>query len=156
MQTIMPNAASLFAAVSLAIIAFVVSGQVMPLFPDGKDFGYFTLVNMIIGAVVGWKVMGPRAGRGFTPGINNGLTGVAVMVIWAVFVQGCYEMFRLAMRNRYGGPFDAVMGIFEVGYDYVGDVFYAGQTVQWHIIITLTLGAVIGGLITEYVSRIWR
>lgn len=150
MQTIMPNAASLFAAVSLAIIAFVVSGQIMPLFPDGKDFGFFTLINMAIGIAVGWKVMGPRAGRGFTPGINNGLTGVAVMVFWGLFVQGCYEMFRLAMRNRYDGAFEAILAIFEIGYE------YAVLIAQPNIIITLILGAIIGGLVTEYVSRIWR
>nr|WP_050927737.1 TrgA family protein [Aestuariivita boseongensis] len=146
----MPNAASLFAAVSLAVIAFIVSGQIMPLFPEGKDFGYFTFVNMAIGAAVGWKVMGTRAGRGFTPGINNGLTGVAVMVFWALFVQGCYEMFRLAMRNRYDGAFDAIMGIFEVSYD------YAVTIAQPNIIATLLIGAVCAGLVTEYVSRKWR
>ena len=150
MQTIMPNAASLFAAVSLAVVAFVVSGQIMPLFPEGKDFGYFTLVNMIIGILVGWKVMGPRAGRGFTPGVNNGLTGVAVLVFWGLFVQGCYEMFRLAMRNRYDGPFEAVMGIFEIGYE------YAVLIAQPNIIIALIVGAICSGLVTEYVSRIWR
>jgi len=146
----MPNAASLFAAVSLAIIAFVVSGQIMPLFPDGKDFGYFTLINMAIGIAVGWKVMGPRAGRGFTPGVNNGLTGVAVMVFWGLFVQGCYEMFRLAMRNRYDGPFEAVLAIVEIGYE------YAVLIAQPNIIIALIVGAICGGLVTEYVSRIWR
>ncbi len=150
MQTIMPNAASLFAAVSLAVIAFVVSGQIMPLFPEGKDFGYFTIVNMIIGILVGWKVMGPRAGRGFTPGINNGLTGVAVMVFWGLFVQGCYEMVRLAMRNRYDGPFEAILAIFEIGYE------YALLIAVPNIIGALIVGAICGGLVTEYVSRIWR
>lgn len=150
MQTIMPNAASLFAGLSLAVLAFVVSGQVMPLFPEGKDFGNFTYYNMAIGFAVGWKVMGPRGGRGFTPGINNGLTGVAVLVFWCLFVQGCYEMFRLAMRNRYDGAFDAIMGIFEVSYD------YALTIAQVNIIVTLLIGAVIAGLVTEYAARTWR
>ena len=146
----MPNAASLFGAISLAIIAFIVSGQIMPLFEEGKDFGYFTWVNMAIGVVVGWKVMGPRAGRGTVPGVNNGLTGVAVMVFWCLFVQGCYEMFRLAMRNRYDGPFEAILAIFEISYD------FALTIAQPNILITLLIGAVVGGLVTEHVSRIWR
>ena len=53
---------------------------------------------------------GQTRGRGWTAGINNGLTGVASLVFWALFVQGCYEMFRLAMRNRYDGPFEAAQG----------------------------------------------
>ena len=146
----MPNAASLFAGISLAVIAFIVSGQIIPLFEEGKDFGYFTVVNMVIGAVIGWKLMGPRAGRGMTPGINNGLTGVAVMVFWALFVQGCYEMVRLAMRNRYDGPFEAVLAIFEIGYE------YAVLIAVPNILITLFIGAVCAGALTEYISRIWR
>ncbi|MCE8006741.1 TrgA family protein [Aestuariivita sp.] len=146
----MPNASSLIAATCLAVLAFVVSGQIIPLFEEGKDFGYFTLVNMAIGAVVGWKVMGPRAGRGLTPGINNGITGVAVLVFWALFVQGCVEMVRLAMRNRYDGPFEAIIAIFEIGYDYA--VIIAVP----NVLITLAIGALASGLITEHVSRIWR
>ena len=146
----MPNAASLFAAIGLAIIAFVVSGQIIPLFPEGKDFGYFTVVNMIIGLAVGWTVMGPRAGRGWTPGINNGLTGMAVLVIWCLFVQGCYEMYQRALRNRYDGPFEAILAIFEIIYE------YALLIAVPNILITLVVGAFAAGAVTEYVSRIWR
>ena len=150
MRRIMPNAPSLIAATCLAIIAFIVSGQIMPLFEEGKDFGYFTHVNMVIGAIVGWKLLGPRAGQGMTQGLTNGITGVAVMVFWALFVQGCYEMFRLAMRNRYGGPFEAVLAIFEIGYE------YAILIAQPNILATLAVGALFTGALTEYISRIWR
>lgn len=150
MQRIMPNAASLFAGLSLAVIAFIVSGQIIPLFPEGKDFGYFTVVNMAIGALVGWFLMGRRAGQGITPGVTNGITGVAVMVFWALFVQGCYEMVRLAMRNRYDGPFEAILAIFEIGYEY--GVIIAQPNILW----TLVIGAVCSGLLAEYISRIWR
>ena len=50
----MPNAARLAAAVSLAILAFILSGQIMPLMPEGTDFGYFTIINMTLGILVGW------------------------------------------------------------------------------------------------------
>lgn len=150
MRRIMPNAPSLFAGLSLAIIAFIVSGQVIPLFEEGKDFGYFTPVNMIIGLLVGWKLMGPRAGGGITPGITLGITSVVVMVFWALFVQGCYEMFRLAMRNRYDGPFEAIIAIFEIGFE------YALLIAQPNIIATLAFGALFTGVMIEYISRIWR
>lgn len=146
----MPDAARLVAAVSLAIIAFIVSGQIMPLMPEGTDFGFFTPVNMLIGVVCGWIVMGKRAGRGITAAINNGLTGVVALVFWGLFVQGTYEMVRLAMRNRYDGPFEAILAIFEIGADY-------GQTIfTLNIVITLLIGALIAGLATEYAWRTWR
>jgi hypothetical protein len=151
MMKIMPNAASLFGAVSLAILAFVVSGQIPPLFQEGKDFGNFTLINMAIGAFIGWQVLGRRAGHGMgTPAINNGFTSMVVMVFWCLFFQGCYEMVRLAMRNRYDGPFEAIVAIFEIGYE------YGAMMMVPNILITLLVGGIASGLITEHVSRKWR
>ena len=146
----MPNAARLVAALSLALIAFIVSGLVMPLMPEGLDFGYFTWVNVGLGVLCGWIVMGKRAGRGITPAINNGITGVLALLFWGLFVQGAYEMCRQAMRNRYDGPFEALGAIFTIGMDY-------GLTIMVPSIIwTLLVGGVLAGLATEYAWRQWR
>ncbi|SLN39537.1 hypothetical protein TRL7639_02026 [Falsiruegeria litorea R37] len=146
----MPNAARLVAALSLALIAFLVSGLVMPLMPEGMDFGYFTWVNVGLGVLCGWVVMGKRAGRGITPAINNGVTGVLSLLFWGLFVQGAYEMFRQAMRNRFDGPFEALGAIFTIGFDY-------GLTIMVPSIIwTLLVGGVLAGLATEYAWRQWR
>jgi len=146
----MPDAARLVAAVSLAIIAFIVSGQIMPLMPEGTDFGYFTLVNVGLGLVCGWVIMGKRAGRGIVSAINNGFTGTVAMVFWGLFVQGCWEMFRLAMRNRYDNPFEAVGAIFTIGAEYGVTMFVT------NVILTLVCGGILAGLATEYAWRTWR
>ena len=146
----MPNAARLVAAVSLALIALVLSNLIMPLMPEGTGFGYFVPVNVVLGILVGWIVMGKRAGRGTTPGINNGLTGVAALIFWGLFVQGCYEMFRQAMRNRFDGPFEAVLAIFEIAADY-GMVLLTPS-----IILTALIGGALAGLATEFAWRRWR
>lgn len=146
----MPNAARLVAAVSLALIAFILSGLIMPLMPEGTGFGYFTHVNVVLGILVGWIVMGTRAGRGTAPGINNGLTGVVALIFWGLFVQGCYEMFRQAMRNRFDGPFDAVLAIFEISADY-GLILLTPA-----VIATALIGGVLAGLATEFAWRRWR
>ncbi|MEM1006235.1 MAG: TrgA family protein [Pseudomonadota bacterium] len=146
----MPSASRLVASVCLVILAFIVSSQIIANGEEGKDYGYFTAVNMLLGWVCGWKIMGKRAGRGWTAGINNGLTGVASLVFWALFVQGCYEMFRLAMRHRYDGPFEAVIAIFKIGIDY-GRLLIVPE-----ILITLAVGAVVTGVATEIASRRWR
>jgi hypothetical protein len=145
----MPSAARLAAASSMAVLAFVVSSQIIPLFPEGKDFGYFTLVNMTLGILVGWKVMGGRAGRGVTAAINNGLTGVALLLFWGLFVQGAYEMFRLAMRHRYDGPFESLMAIFEIGFE------YASMILVPHVVMTLVIGGILCGLIADFAWRRW-
>ncbi|GAB5438534.1 TrgA family protein [Falsiruegeria mediterranea] len=146
----MPDAARLVAALSLALIAFIVSGLIMPLMPEGMDFGYFTWVNVGLGVICGWVVMGKRAGRGVTPAINNGVTGVLALLFWGLFVQGAYEMFRQAMRNRFDGPFEALGAIFTIGFDY-------GLTIMVPSIIwTLLVGGVLAGLATEFAWRQWR
>ena len=53
--------------------------------------------------------MGSRAGRGFVASINNGAHRHAVLILWGLFVHSCNEMVRLAMRNRYDGPLEAIV-----------------------------------------------
>ncbi len=146
----MPDAARLVAALCLGVVAFVASGLVVPLMPESTDFGWFREVNVALGMICGWVIMGKRAGRGVLPGIGNGLTGVAALVFWALFVQGCYEMVRLAMRHRYGGPFDALTGIFRIAADHAMAVMVPG------LILFLAAGGVAAGLATEYARRTWR
>ena len=119
----MPTGAKLTAALCLTFLAFILSEQIKPLMPEGTAFGNFTFLNMGIGVIVGWVVMGKRAGRGTVPAINNGISGVAVMLFWGLFIYGAKEMFRLAMRNRYDGPFEALSQIFVIGLDYASDIF---------------------------------
>lgn len=146
----MPNAARLVAAACLALLAFVLSGQVMALMPAGTGFGYFTWVNILLGVLVGWIVMGKRAGRGLTPAINNGLTGAVALLFWALFIYGGYEMMRQALRNRFESPFDAVLAIFRNGVDY-GMIL-----LEPHVIATIAIGGVLAGLATEHAWRRWR
>ncbi|MFD3189744.1 TrgA family protein [Sedimentitalea sp. HM32M-2] len=146
----MPNAARLVAAITLALLAFILSGLIMPLMPEGTGFGYFTHINMLLGVVVGWIVVGKRAGRGWTAAVNNGLTGIVALVFWGLFVQGAYEMMRQAMRNRFDGPFEAVLAIFEIG------AKYALTLLAPSLIAAALIGGVLSGLATEYAWRRWR
>ena len=146
----MPTGAKLTAAVCLALLAFILSGQIKPLMPEGTNFGYFTQINVVIGVIVGWVVMGKRAGRGTTAAINNGISGVAVMLFWGLFIYGCKEMFWRAMRNRYDGPFEALSQIFVIGLDYAIIIFVP------QVIGMVLIGALASGLATESASRRWR
>lgn len=146
----MPTAARLVAALCLAVVAFVLSGQIIPLLPESTYLGNFVPINVVLGALCGWFVMGKRAGRGITAGINNGLTGVFVLILWGLAVWASYEMFDLAMKNRYDNAFEAVIAIFQIAAEY-GAIMFVSQ-----IGITFVVGAVISGLLTEFASRKWR
>ncbi|RLK10389.1 TrgA family protein [Ruegeria conchae] len=146
----MPTASRLVAALCLLVIAFLVSSMIINNGEEGKSYGWFTYVNMLLAVTCGWVIMGKRAGRGWTAAVNNGLTGVAALVFWGLFVQGTYEMFSQAMRHRYGGPFEALLEIFKIG------VAYGEQLLPSEILITLGIGAVVTGILTEIAYRRWR
>lgn len=146
----MPNAAKLVGAVAMTILAFIVSGMVIGLFEEEKNFGWFTEVNMGLGFLVGWMVIGSRAGRGMVSAINVGLTAPIVLVFWGLFTQSCNEMVRLAMKNRYDGPFEALVAIFEIGSE------WALMLASIPVWATLLLGGIVAGVASEYAARTWR
>ncbi|OIQ43428.1 MAG: tellurium resistance protein [Roseobacter sp. MedPE-SWde] len=145
----MPTAARLIAAIALGLLAIVISVQVVPLMPEGTDFGYFFHINVALGLLTGWIFMGRRVGYGVVPAINNGLTGAAVMVLWALFIQGAWEMFDRAMRNRYGGPFEALLEIFTLSLEY----FFVIAVPS--VLLPLVIGGCLAGLLAENVHRRW-
>lgn len=146
----MPTAARLMGAICLAIVGFVISTMVMPLMPESTDFGYFIPINIVLGLLAGWIVMGKRVGRGVTAAINNGLTGVFVLMLWGISVQAINEMVRLAMRNRYDNAFEALTAVFQIGAEYAWII----STVP--IGIALLISAVLSGLLTEFAGNRWR
>ena len=145
----MPTAARLMGAVCLAIVGFVISIMVIPLMPESTNFGNFIPINIVLGLLAGWFFMGPRAGRGITAAINNGLTGVFVLMFSGVALQAAYEMIRLAMRNRYDNAFEALTAIFQIGAEYAWIICTAPMG------IALLICALISGLVTESVGNRW-
>lgn len=146
----MPDAAKLVAALFVGSVAYIASFLFMPLMPESTNFGSFVYVNTILGIVCGWTVMGKRAGRGVTAAVNNGLGGALVLVIWALFVHSCYQMFGRAMANWYSGAFDAVAAIFQFMAE------FALVMLDPVLLFSLVAGGIIAGLATEYAWRTWR
>jgi len=146
----MPDAAKLVAAFGMAVLAFVVSFMIMPLFEEDTNFGWFVQVNMVVGLIVGWKVIGGRAGRGTVSAINVGLTAPVVLVFWGLFIQSSNEMVRIAMKNRYDDAFEALVAIFEIGAEWA---LLMSTVPIW---ATLLIGGMIVGLAAEFAWRTWR
>ncbi|WP_375257637.1 TrgA family protein [Citreimonas sp.] len=146
----MPTGARLVAALGLAFLGLIVSGQVILLYPEATDFGWFTTINTALGLLVGWQTLGPRAGRGAAVAITNGITGAVVLLFWALFVQAVNEMVRLAMANRYDGPLEALVAVFEIGVGFFLRIATPG------ILVTLAIGGVIVSLAAEAAARRWR
>ncbi len=146
---ILPTAARLVAALSLAALGWLGSEMVRPLMPPHTAFGWFNYVNAVLGALCGWFVIGSRAGRGYTESIANGLTGVLALIIWAFFAQSFNLMLKQSMENKYDGPIEAIVGIFDNAIDY-GEFL-----IDPMLIAVLLIGGMICGLLAEASSRRW-
>lgn len=142
----MPTFARLVAALILAGMAWLVSQQIKPLFLEGTAFGWFDYINAACGLVIGWQVIGSRAGRGYTSAINNGLTGGVVLVFWGLLIHSAIEMFEKSMRLRYDGAFEALAAVFQFMAEY-------GLLIATPLIIaTLVIGSCLAGLAAELVE----
>lgn len=146
----MPTAAKAIAALCLAALGYLSSELVKTLIPEFTNFGRFSQYNAAIGAVIGWIVVGKRAGRGTRDAIANGLTGVGAMIFWALVLHASYEMFNLSMKRRFDGPVEAFAAIFEVG------VEYGALLLNPMMISTFLIGAVLTGYFSEYAARHWK
>ncbi|WP_425070531.1 TrgA family protein [Sagittula sp. S175] len=146
----MPTAAKLIGAFCIAIVAWLASEAIRDVFPENTNFGIFNYVNVVIGFLCGWMILGARAGRGFASGISNGLTAVVMLVFWGLFIQGAYEMFGRSMKHRYGSPWEAVGAIFDLSIE------FGQKMLDGPIIITLITGAVLAGIVTEIAGQRWK
>ncbi len=146
----MPTAARLMAAGCFAILALVVSQMIIPLVPEGKRLGYFVPINMLVGFLIGWVMIGPRAGGGMGRGISNGLTGAFLLILWGIATQAVIEMIRLSMLRRYDGFAEAILAAIGIGAEF----FMLMATVA--IGVTVVVGGVISGLLTNYAEGRWR
>ncbi len=143
----MPTAARVIAALCLAALAWIISEQIKPLFDEDKAFGNFNLINVVIAFVVGWQVIGSRAGRGLSSAINNGLTGGIVLFFWASLAHAGIEMFERSMRGRYDGAFEALAAMFQIMAE--NAVLIATPL----IICTFLVGSALAGVLAEFTSK---
>lgn len=146
----MLTAPRLVAALLLGGVGFAGSELIKPLMPEGTQFGWFSFVNLGLGMIVGWVVIGSRIGRGIVPAINNGLTGAAALIFWGVFTQAGNEMLRLSLRRRYDGPVEGLTDLFRIAMD------YALTMATVPVLGTLFLGGVLAAVLAEVSARYWR
>jgi hypothetical protein len=146
----MPTAAKAVAALCLAALGYLASEVVKTLLPEIENFGRFSEINALIGAIVGWIIVGKRAGRGTKDAVGNGLTGVAALLFWTLFFHACLEMFDLALKRRFDGPVEAFSSIFEIAIEYMG------LLMNPMMIATLLIGALLTGYFSEYAARRWK
>jgi hypothetical protein len=143
----MPTAPKLVAALLFGALAFFVSDLIKPLLEEGTQMGWFSLVNPIVGAVMGWRISGARAGHSIRASLGYGITTVAATVFWCLFIWAGYLMVEASMRLRYDGPMEALQDMGAMMIEFA-------RTMSTPTVLgSLLVGALFFGWLTEQVSR---
>jgi hypothetical protein len=143
----MPTAPKLVAALLFAALAFFVSELVKPLLPPGTQFGLLSPVNAALGALMGWRISGARAGLSMSASLGYGLTTMGLTVFWSLFLWSGYLMVQASTRLRYSGPAQALQ---DMGATFIN---LAQTMATGQIIGSLVVGALFFGWLTENVAR---
>ena len=143
----MPTAAKLVALLAFAAVGFLTAEIYKPGYDEATQWGWFTQVSTLIGAVCGWRVAGHEAGRGYPLAFGNGLRTAATMLFYALLVFSIEMMMSRAQMKYYGGIFDAIMGTFDIMLTY-GRAFFVPQPM-----ISLFIGGVLAAMLTEWTKR---
>ena len=150
MPTSMPTAAKATGAVCFALVGSMIANAYVPGMPDAGSAGSIREFSGVIGAFVGWGVMGNSVGHRYIDSIGYGWKTVVVLVFVATMLFSIYEMLLQSTRMVYDGPLDAILDIFLRMFD------RALGLVTFPVVTVMTVGGGVAGLLTEAASRRWR
>ena len=150
MPTPMPTGAKLMAALSFAVVGWVLANYYAMNAPDATALGPIRVVAALVGAVVGWKVMGPAVGKGYIEAAGSGIKTAVVLAVAALFLLALKEMLDNSVKMRYDGALDAILDVFQTMAKRSDGLLSLG------VLGTIFLGGIIGGLLTENVGRRWK
>ncbi|WP_412563230.1 TrgA family protein [Thalassobius sp. MITS945101] len=144
------TAARVVGAIMLAGLGWLVSDLIRPLMPESTIFGWFNYVNLGLGWIVGWSMLGPKAGSGMMAALGNGVTVAFAMGFLGLFTQAVNEMLRLSTRKMYAGPMKAIEDLFRIMAEF-------GQVLLHPTVIgPLIIGAVVIAVLVEMANSVWR
>ena len=150
MATPMPTGAKLVAAACFAVVGWVMSNYYALNMPDASAAGPMREWAALIGAIIGWMVMGPSVGRGYVEAAGSGIKTAVVLAVAALFLLALREMLDNSVKMRYDGALDAILDVFQVMARRSEALLSLG------VFGTILFGGIVGGLLTENAGRRWK
>jgi len=111
MPTSMPTAAKAVGAATFAIVGGLIANAYVPGMPDAGAAGGIRGYSAVIGAFVGWSVMGNSVGYKYLDAIGHGWKTVIVLLFIATLCFSIYEVMIQSTRQVYPGPIEAILDI---------------------------------------------
>jgi hypothetical protein len=150
MPTPMPTGSKLMAAISFAVVGWVLANYYAMNMPDASAAGPIREVAALVGAIVGWKVMGPSVGKGYVEAAGAGIKTAVVLAICALFLLALSEMLSNSVKMRYDGALDAFLDVLQTM------VKRSEALLSLGVAGTILFGGIVGGLLTENAGRRWK
>jgi hypothetical protein len=146
----MPTGAKAMAALSFAVVGWVTANVYVPNMPEATRVGYMREMTAVLGAFIGWRVMGNSVGKGYLRAVGAGWKTVIVLVISALLLFGLYEMLNLSVKMRYDGPIEAILDVFQRMLD------RSPPLASVPVLTAMVVGGAVAGMLTENANRRWR
>ena len=138
------------AAICFAAVGFLAALAYIPNMPEAGSVGSMPLGVAILGAIIGWRVMGNSVGKGYLRAVGSGWKTMLVLIFFALLLFGIYEMLQQSVRMRYDGPLEAILDVFQRMLD------RSIPLLTVPVLLVVTIGGGLAGMLTENASRRWR
>jgi hypothetical protein len=146
----MPTGAKAMAALCFAIVGWITANTYVPNMPEATRVGYMREMTAVLGAIIGWRVMGNSVGKGYLRAVGAGWKTMIVLVFFALLLFGLYEMLNLSMKMRYEGPIEAILDVFQRMLE------RSPPLASLPVLTVMLVGGAVAGMLTENASRRWR
>ena len=150
MPTPMPTGAKLMAAASFAVVGWVLANYYAMNMPDAGAAGPMREAAAVVGAIIGWKVMGPSVGKGYIEAAGSGIKTAVVLAVAALFLLAMREMLDNSVKMRYDGALDAILDVFQTM------ARRSEALLSMGVFGTILFGGILGGILTENAGRRWK
>lgn len=146
----MPTGAKMMAAASFAVVGWVMANYYAMNMPDAAAGGPIRAGAAVVGAIVGWRVMGPSVGRGYVEAAGSGIKTAVALAVVALFLLALREMLVNSVKMRYDGALEAITDVFQVMAQRSEALLSLG------VFGTILFGGIIAGLLSENAGRRWK
>lgn len=146
----MPTGAKLMAAVSFAVVGWVLANYYAVNMPDATAAGPIREAAAVIGALVGWSVMGNSVGKGYVEAAGAGIKTAVVLAVVALFLLAMAEMLDNSVKMRYEDAMEAILDVFQTMAKRSHALLSLG------VFGTILFGGIVAGLLTENAGRRWK
>ncbi len=140
----------LVAGICFALTGYLAAVTLSPTLPASFRVVWFPEASALLGALVGWVVMGRHVGHGLRAAMRQGVGTAVWLFFWALLSFSIYEMLLRALEKRYRQPMEAVGGALEIS------LYFFKIAMSVEVLGTLLIGGLISGALAEIANRIWR